>query len=156
MVTSQREAGERAAAAARPRARAGARGPSSRFSPAQAAVRAKAAVRATWSRAAWIPVTAGSLVTAARPWTATPAFAVACRVRGLVRGLRAGAAGEGDRVAGGHPVEQVQVRQCLQAARRLPGERARRLVLLRPGHDTRVPSQGLRRRQVTAGQAHRA
>ena len=113
-----------------------------------------------WIRAAWIRVIAGILVTAVRPLTATPAFAVARRpVRRpgpAVRGLRAGGAGERDRVAGAHPVEQVQVRQGLQAARRLPAERARRLVLLRPGQHAGMPGQGLRRGQVTAGQPHRA
>src|SRR6202012_3767279 len=72
------------------------------------------------------------------------------RVRLVVRGL-CGAARERDRVLRGHAVEQVQVRQCLQAASGLPAERARRVVLLRAGNDARVPGQGLRGRQVTAG-----
>jgi hypothetical protein len=50
----------------------------------------------------------------------------------------------------------VKVGQRLQAVGRLAAERARRLVQVSAGHYVGVPGQGVRGRQVTAGQADRA
>src|SRR6202044_2969090 len=93
-MISQREAGERAAAAARSRARAGSSGPSSLLSPARSA-------RAC--RAASGPVT--SARGGADAWTPRGgAAAVGARDVAVVAAvLRAGAPGRPRAVAGGEP-----------------------------------------------------